>query len=59
MNKIKEKREQLNLTREELCKTFDIPYRTLQSWEIGDRKPPKYVEKLLLNAMENIKKKRS
>lgn len=30
----------------DFSKKYDIPYRTVQSWDSGDRKPPAYVIKL-------------
>ena len=34
-----------------------IPLRTIQSWEAGDRQPPKYVIELLKRAVEADLKK--
>lgn len=44
----KELRERSGMTRQEFMEYFGIPYRTIQSWELGDRKCPQYV----LNLME-------
>lgn len=33
-------------------KKYDIPLRTVQSWEIGERKPPNYVLNLLERAVK-------
>lgn len=35
--------EQLNLTRNEVSNEFNIPIRTLKSWERGERNPPEWV----------------
>ncbi len=43
----KELRETSGMTRPEFAKYFDIPYRTVQSWELGERKCPDYVLKLI------------
>lgn len=31
------------MTRREFCEYFEIPYRTLQDWELGNRKMPDYL----------------
>lgn len=38
-NRIKETREEQNLTLKELSNLSDIPYQTLRNYEIGKRKP--------------------
>lgn len=52
---IKDIREAAGLSRRELCDTLSIPYRTLQSWELGDRECPPYVEKLIKFYLEHAK----
>ena len=37
---------------------FEIPYRTVQSWKLGERKCPDYVLKLILYRLENEQKKK-
>lgn len=32
------------MTRKEFCEYFEIPYRTLQDWELGNRKMPDYLK---------------
>ena len=43
----KELRERSGMTRQEFMEFFGIPYRTVQSWELGDRSCPKYVLDLM------------
>ena len=43
MSKVKELRAKYGLSREHICDAFQIPYRTLQSWELGERRCPEYV----------------
>lgn len=43
MNDIKVLRERYGLTRKEYAILFDIPERTVQAWELGERKCPGYV----------------
>lgn len=42
-----------NLTPTQMSKMFGIPYRTAQSWHLGDRKCPQYVVELLQFALDN------
>lgn len=55
MNQIKEERTKMGLTQREFADLTGIPYRTIQSWEGGQRKCPDYVERLLLFYLENKK----
>lgn len=52
---IKTLRESYNLSRKEFCEYFGIPYRTLQSWELGDRECPDYVIELIKYRLQNEK----
>lgn len=40
-------RENTGMTRSEFCEYFEIPYRTLQDWELGNRKMPDYLLRLM------------
>ena len=40
---VKELRMQFGVTQSEFSKRYNIPFRTLQNWEAGIRKPPEYV----------------
>lgn len=44
----KELREASGMSRQQFTDYFGIPYRTIQSWELGDRQCPQY----LLDLME-------
>ncbi len=46
-DKIKELRESTGLNRKEFCDKFEIPYRTVTEWELGQRTAPPYVLRLL------------
>ena len=43
-----ELRERTGMTRREFCDYFGIPYRTLQDWELGNRKMPDYLLRLMI-----------
>ena len=40
-------RTDTGMTRREFCEYFEIPYRTLQDWELGNRKMPDYLLRLM------------
>lgn len=46
-NEIRNLRESTGLNRKEFCEKFDIPYRTVTEWELGQRNAPPYVLRLL------------
>lgn len=43
----KDIRESTGLSQQAFAKKYDIPLRTLQSWETGERKPAPYIIRLL------------
>lgn len=45
---IKEARESKGMSRKEVCEWLDIPYRTLQNWEVGCRECPEWAERLIV-----------
>lgn len=47
MKEIKKMREEAGMTKKMFSNFFGIPFRTLQDWEAGLRKPPDYVVRLL------------
>ena len=44
---IKETREELGLTRQEAANIVEVPLRTWEKWERGERTPAPYIEKLI------------
>ncbi len=40
-------RQKLGCTQIDFAKRYHIPFRTIQNWELGNRKPPKYIIDLL------------
>ena len=38
---LKQLRQQMGMNRREFCETFDIPYRTVTEWELGNRNAPR------------------
>ncbi len=51
---IKEKREQLGMSRAEISRQLGIPIRTLENWDSGERKPPEWAERLILEKLDSI-----
>ena len=43
----KELRERSGMSRGQFAEYFDIPYRTIQNWELGLRECPEYLLKLM------------
>lgn len=48
-------RTNTGMTRKEFCEYFEIPYRTLQDWELGNRKMPDYLLRLMAYKIETEK----
>ncbi len=40
-------RKETGMKRTDFARYFDIPYRTLQDWELGNRKIPEYLLRLM------------
>ena len=45
--KMRKLRESTGMNRKEFCEYFQIPYRTVTDWELGNRHAPEYVLRLL------------
>ncbi len=50
--RLKRMRAYSQLTQEEFAQKFEIPMRTYQKWENGDRTPPDYVVHMMERIME-------
>lgn len=51
---IKEMRMKLGMTQEEFGRMLGIPRRTIQNWEIGQRKCPEYVISLIYWKLKDL-----
>ena len=58
MATIKEARTNANLSQAAMSELLDIPKRTIEAWESGERKPPSYVEKLVIAELNRIANKK-
>lgn len=50
---IREMRTRLGDTQREFAARYNIPFRTVQNWETGTRKPPEYITALLESRIKN------
>jgi DNA-binding transcriptional regulator YiaG len=48
-------RKATGMNRRVFAEYFGIPYRTVQDWELGNRKMPEYLLKLIIYKLENEK----
>ena len=51
-NIIKSIREALQVSQSQFSERFNIPVKTVQSWESGIRKPPAYIPQMLIRICE-------
>ena len=49
-------RHAAGLSQSEMAARTLIPLRTLQKWETGERTPPEYVQRFVLNELRGMKK---
>ena len=54
--RIKEAREALGMSRAEMAREFGMPIRTLENWDREISSPPMWVEKLILEKLDNWKR---
>lgn len=54
-NVIKEYRKAAGLTQQQFAEMFDISIDTVKSWDCGRRNPSEWVEKLIIEKLENLK----
>ena len=54
--KLKTARKGAGLTQQGMADRMLIPFRTIQQWEGGQRTPPPYVQRFVLNELESLRK---
>lgn len=54
MNKLKQARLMAGLTQQEMSNKLNIPYRTIQDWELDRRTPPEWAETLVIKELNSI-----
>lgn len=50
--RIKKIRESTGMNRKELCEYFEMPYMTETDWELGNRRIPQYLLRLMTYKIE-------
>lgn len=46
-DELKKLRESTGMNRKEFCEYFEIPYMTVTDWELGNRRVPQYLLRLM------------
>lgn len=54
-DKLKEARKAAKLSQQGMADRMLIPKRTIQDWEADKRTPPPYVQRFVLNELEQLK----
>ena len=54
-NPIKEARKAAGLTQQQMSDMLDIPKRTIEEWDRGNNYPRPWVERLLLEKLQQLK----
>lgn len=57
LTKIREVRQKKGLQIKEIADMLSAPYRTIQDWDSGARKPPEWIEKIVIEKIKKYKKK--
>lgn len=58
-SKIKETREALGLSQKEARILIGAPARTWEDWEAGRRRPPEYIENLIIEKLQTSQKNKA
>ena len=56
--RLKAARNATGMTQQGMADRMLIPFRTIQQWEGGQRTPPPYVQRFVLNELEGLKNER-
>lgn len=51
-DELKKLRESTGMNRKEFCEYFEIPYMTVTDWELGNRRVPQYLLRLMAYKIE-------
>ncbi len=54
-DELRKLRESTGMNRKEFCEYFDIPYMTVTDWELGNRRVPQYLLRLMTYKIETEK----
>lgn len=53
---LKKARAATGMSQQGMADRMLIPRRSIQNWEAGERTPPPYVQRFVLNELESLKK---
>ena len=53
--KLKQARKAAELSQKGMAERMLIPKRTIEKWETGERTPPEYVQRFVLNELDQLK----
>lgn len=59
MSKLREEREALGLSQKEARAIIGAPARTWEDWEAGRRRPPEYIENLIIERLRASQKNKA
>ena len=54
--KLKEARAASGMSQREIAERTLVPKRTIENWEVGNRTPPPYVQRFILNELAGMRK---
>ena len=54
MNGIREARKKAGMTQKEMADFFGMPKRNIENWEGGKNDPPGWVERLIIDKLEQL-----
>ena len=57
--KLKEARKDARLSQQKMADIMLIPKRSIENWETGDRTPPPYVQRFVLNELQSLTETRT
>lgn len=52
--KLREARKAAELTQQRMADLMLIPKRSIENWEAGERTPPPYVQRFVLNELQGL-----
>ena len=51
-NKMHDARVSAGLQIKQVADMLEAPYRTIQDWDLGNRKPPSWIEKIIIDKIK-------
>ena len=55
-DQLHELRAELHITQREAYTALEVPQRTYEHWESGDRTPPEYIQRIILRQLRQEEK---